>query len=217
MTNPRLIDLTGKRFSRWTVIEKTGNTPRGAALWMCICICGTRRAVIGIDLRNGKSKSCGCLVEDVFAVHRTTHGGSKTPLYRIWKAMHSRCASSNPDYGGRGISVCNEWQSFEIFRRWALTSGYRSKLSIERSNVDGNYEPSNCVWIPFVKQAANRRIVLRNDAGIPWCEIAKAHDVSVTLMHSRVHDGWPIDLAATIPKGTRIAPPRKRDARGKFS
>lgn len=208
--------MAGKHFSRWTAIEQTGNTKGGGALWLCECSCGNRRTVLGSDLRNGKSQSCGCLLKEIFAAHRTTHGGSKTRLHTIWKGMLARCASDNPTYGGRGISVCEQWKSFVIFREWAANSGYREDLTIERKEVNGNYEPSNCEWIPLSEQAKNRRIVLRNSAGVQWCEIAKKHGIPVTLMHGRVHEGWPIELAATLPKRTRIAPPRKRDARGKF-
>lgn len=91
-----------------------------------------------------------------------THGGSKTRLYRVWRGMKTRCYNANSKkyhhYGGRGIIICDEWlTSFAKFREWALTNGYTDKLSIDRIDVNGNYEPSNCRWADDLTQRHNRR------------------------------------------------------------
>src|SRR5437870_218096 len=120
--NPRKIRLDGQRFGRWNVIRQQGNAPRGGAMWLCHCDCGTERAVIGSDLRFGKSVSCGCLSVETTVARSRTHGETKTRLYTCWQNMRARCGSDNPNYGGRGITVCAEWGNFEPFRDWALAN-----------------------------------------------------------------------------------------------
>jgi hypothetical protein len=211
MGNPRLIDLTGQRFGRWKVIEKTGNTRGGAALWQCVCDCGGTGIVTGVDLRSGKSTSCVCAKARTGRANLTTHGGTGTRLHRIWKAMNTRCTNERSagfkNYGARGISVCNEWHSFVAFRDWALQNGYSDSLYIERKDVNGSYCPDNCTWATRLQQNVNRRFVLTNAAGEAWSQIAKRNGIPVTLMHGRHHDGWPIEMAATLPKGLRLRHP----------
>lgn len=121
--------------------------------------------------------------------------------------MRSRC--SNPrlagfkNYGGRGISLCVEWNDFATFETWAKLNGYKPTLSIERSDVDLGYSPGNCTWATAKEQNINRRFVKRAEDGRPWFEVALANGIPRTLFHSRVHDGWPIEAAATLPKHTR--------------
>jgi hypothetical protein len=207
-SNPRLIDLTGKQFGRWKVIEKAGNSKRGGALWRCVCACGTERVCQGADLRSQKSRSCGCLMIEETRQRSTIHGGKATPLYCVWKTMRSRCnnpkSTSFKYYGAKGIGVCAEWNDFAKFKAWAEESGYRKGLSIERKNNSLGYSPKNCVWATRTEQSANRSIVLLSSSGEPWCNIAKRHGIPVTLMHGRIHEGWPIEKAATLPKGSRL-------------
>ncbi len=110
----------------------------------------------------GSARSCGCLKRERQSEANSTHGESKSRLYMVWIAMRDRC--QNPankryaDWGGRGIAVCREWdESYEAFRDWALASGYREGLTIERGDNDGGYEPGNCTWIPVEDQARNTR------------------------------------------------------------
>lgn len=151
------IDLTGQHLGRWTVIEYVGNT-RTVAWWKCRCDCGTVRIVNGRRLRDGTSKSCGCLRRELMS----KHGASNTRLYGIWTNMKGRCNNPNAegykDYGGRGIQVCKEWaHDFSVFQEWAMSHGYQETLSIDRVDVDGNYCPENCRWASMKEQQNNKR------------------------------------------------------------
>lgn len=123
---------------------------KGAFVLKCECECGNITKAKAHELTQSKRFSCGC-------VRRNKHGESNTRLYNIWHSMHSRCDYGNKDYGGRGIEVCLGWWSYEGFRDWALNSGYKEDLTIERMNVNGDYKPDNCTWIPMSKQAWNTR------------------------------------------------------------
>ena len=155
-------DETGKRYGRLTVIEKHHQDKRREWHWLCKCDCGNQTVVSGNKLRSGHTTSCGCLQEE----HRKkginkTHGMSDTPLYIAWLNMRHRCYYPKNNmykhYGARGIKVCDEWlNSSETFIRWALANGYKEGLTIDRINVDGNYEPGNCRWVTKKEQFLNR-------------------------------------------------------------
>lgn len=164
-------DMTGMKFGRLTVIDFHGMNNRKSAVWKCVCLCGNETIVDGSSLRLGRTRSCGCLNDEK---RRETRADGKRPnrmkyeyknerLYRIWKAMKSRCYNkNNPSYlkwyGARGICICDEWKDdFEKFQEWALSNGYADNLSIDRINPDGNYEPSNCRWATASEQVQNRR------------------------------------------------------------
>ena len=153
-------DLSGEKYGRLLVIERHGSSACQKATWLCQCDCGNTTIVTTGSLHNGNTSSCGCLYKEVRPYTARKHGESQTRLYSIWKAMNKRCNNNNTGrwnrYGGRGITVCKEWQDDYIpFRDWSLQNGYSDNLSIDRINNDGNYEPSNCRWATTTQQANN--------------------------------------------------------------
>jgi hypothetical protein len=153
-------DLTGCSFGRLTVIEEADRTPRGVR-WLCRCDCGQNIIVNGVSLSTGNTKSCGCIHRQQLSARNRVHGLARTGPYNIWKHMRQRCRNPKsvgyPYYGGRGIDICPEWDDYLMFHNWAMANGWRDGLTIERRDVNGNYEPDNCLWVENAVQAKNKR------------------------------------------------------------
>ena len=159
-------DLTGLRFGRLVAIEQTDKrTKAGSIIWRCVCDCGNTAYVIAGNLSRNHTLSCGCLAENVC---KTTHGCSEERLYYVWRGIKERCYCPSHNryqlYGGRGIQMCEEWRNdYSAFRNWALANGYdanakRGECTIDRIDVNGNYEPSNCQWVDMKIQRKNQRM-----------------------------------------------------------
>ena len=158
----KFIDLTGQRFGRLTVISHSGKNKVRESQWLCLCECGNSSIVVGTALKNGRTKSCGCLRKEKVHDATTKHGMCKSRLWRIWHDMKQRCTNPNSrsykDYGERGIAVCAEWSdNFLNFYKWALANGYAENLSIDRIDNDKGYYPDNCRWATAQEQTDNRR------------------------------------------------------------
>lgn len=173
----RRLALSGKRFSRWTVLAYH-HTTSGRAYWLCCCDCGTERTVYGMSLTRGVTQSCGCWRREVSVGlgkmrkgstgnrgATRTHGEAiaRTAEYRTWLSMHERCRNKDrADYGGRGITVCERWSSYDNF----LTDMGRRpspSLSLDRIDNDQGYGPDNCRWATKLQQQQNRRKFARID------------------------------------------------------
>lgn len=198
------IDLTGKRFGRLTVLERADG--KGRCKWRCLCSCGNEVVVLGYNLKNGNTQSCGCLMRERAVAANTTHGEVGSRLYRTWQDMKKRCLNPNvekyPIYGGRGITVCREWLTYEPFRDWALANGYAEDLTIDRIDNNGGYEPRNCRWATSLQQDNNRR----SNRFISFCgevytlaEWARILGISYGALFNRLKSSKSIEEAFTLP------------------
>lgn len=203
-------DLTGQKFNRLTVIRKAKNYSGGRTLWVCQCECGKEIFVNGYNLRQGFTKSCGCLQKEIATKNcklRTKHNLINSSLYTVWASMKQRCSNKNglayKNYGGRGITICDEWvNDFQAFYDWAINNGYKHNLTIDRINNDGNYEPSNCRWVTRSVQAKNRRsnhyITFNSETHIisDW---AKLYNIPLNVFCRRLKRGWSFEDAVSKP------------------
>lgn len=155
-------DLTGQKFGKLIVIKKVSKDKYGHTMWLCECDCGNKKIVLGKCLRNGATRSCGCYHKKQVSKLNLKHGKSNLRIHKIWSNIKQRCFNKNnlryQYYGARGITICDEWkEDFMSFYNWAMTNGYKDNLSIDRIDVNGNYEPSNCRWATQSEQNANTR------------------------------------------------------------
>jgi hypothetical protein len=212
-TNPRFVDITGRKFGIIKVAEFVG-IEKHHTLWECICDCGNTRVYRAgylSRMEDNPNFSCGCRKSEMTAARKTTHGGSKTRLYKVWADIISRCTCPTKGdykyYGGRGITVDERWRSdFVAFRDWALSHGYTDDLTIERDDVNGNYEPDNCRWIPQPEQMHNKRANViceafgeKKDVAL-WSQDPRCRVGYRTLLH-RINKEWDHELALTKPAG----------------
>ncbi len=182
---------------------------KGNLYYLCECDCGNFIEVLWQNLRRKNTKSCGCFRREFSAEKVRTHGqsvkGGWTRVYRTWACMVRRCSNSNdigfPDYGGRGIGVCERWKLFENF--FADMGNPLPKTSIERIDINGNYCPENCRWATQKEQARNKRNnVLLTYSGKTQCVSAWAEELGMSsgVLGARVRAGWGIKEALTPPK-----------------
>lgn len=199
MSRSKSVPLDGKRFGRLFVIKRVGTLGHNTA-YKCVCDCGKESIVRGCDLLSGNTRSCGCL-------HGERHGHADDRLYSVWRTMKARCNNPNnqkySDYGGRGIKVCDEWMhSFTSFYDWAMVNGYDydapvGQCTLDRIDVNGDYEPSNCRWVDAKTQTNNQRPRRQKIHGIEvdykgvhyisLSQLAREHGFHSSKLERRVH------------------------------
>lgn len=233
MARPRVYPeiKPGQTYDRLEVVAEaerakpTGRRLTGKRQWLCLCVCGTEKVVVGTHLSNGAIPSCGCLRRELAAVRMTTHGMWGSAERTLWGNMMSRC--TNPknkhfaDYGGRGIVVCDRWRYGEGgrtgFECFYANMGPRpsSEHSIERLDNDGPYAPWNCIWALPVAQASNKRnnhYVVYKGERVTISEAARRSGVSDKTIHTRLAAGWTGDMLFVAPHSTRKNDKRARQA-----
>lgn len=201
-----VIDLTGQKFNRWTVLSRAENTSQGQTQWLCICECQNTRILKSIVLRNGNSQSCGCRKNELLVKRSTKHGQSsersKTPTWWSWSAMIARCRDKSniryADYGERGIEVCERWLTFANFYE---DMGNRPVgMTLDRIDPDKSYCKDNCRWANTKTQARNRRDTIRlthNGVTLPMREWAELLGVNGNTLASRLKRGCTTEQALT--------------------
>ena len=204
----RVLNLTGQRFGRLVVIERSTNSKSGKARWRCECDCGNDIVILSTNLVRGLTHSCGCLNRESASVRFGTHRLSESRLHETWSGMKKRCYNPNsksfPAYGGRGIEVCEEWKDdFLSFYNWAMSNGYADDLTIDRIDVNGDYSPENCRWVDKVTQANNCRTnhyLTFNGKTQSIAEWARELGVSDSLIRQRLLKlGWSVERTLTTP------------------
>lgn len=205
-------DITSQKFGRLTAIKCVGINNHHKFLWECLCECGNKKIVPTGALISGNTKSCGCLHSEKLIEQNKTHNASKTLLYKIWCAMKERCLNEKSKYynhyGGRGIEISGIWiNSFENFRDWAMLNGYQEGLSIERKNVDGNYEPNNCCWIKLGEQTRNKSnsiyLTINGETKL-LIDFAMQYNLSPLLLRQRYHKGIRNEEILNPPKDSKF-------------
>ena len=196
----KYIDLTGRRYGRLVAIRKADERYDGRhAFWECQCDCGNKTIVRKDSLESGHAKSCGCYAKDRRTdFHLLSVGDKGTRLYKTWQGIKQRCLNPNANeyknYGGRGITICDEWKdSYTEFKNWSIENGFNESLngreqSIDRIDVNGNYEPNNCRWADSKTQNYNKRVTQRvniNGEEKTLIEISEEYDIPLSLIRSR--------------------------------
>ncbi|WP_155418730.1 hypothetical protein [Pseudomonas fluorescens] len=216
---PAKLELSGKRFGRLVVIAETARTGNSSK-WTCLCDCGVRIDVITPSLRNGNTSSCGCIRREMLSKRNSDsapHKVKKNPLYKTWSSMRARCENPNDieyaNYGGRGIQVCDRWADFLSFIE---DMGDRpAGMTLDRRDVNGNYEKDNCRWATGSEQCRNKRnnrIVEHLGETLCIAEWSDRTGINKTTLNDRLNAGWTTSEALTIRPGERGSAARQAPA-----
>lgn len=205
------MNIIGKKFNRLTVLELfkkeqvylfNGKKNGFRYFYTCLCDCGKITIVAKSHLLSGHTRSCGCISQK--------HLKTNTRLFRIWNGIKGRCFNKNnnkfKNYGGRGISICDEWKNdFKTFYDWAMSNGYADNLTIDRIDNNGNYEPSNCRWVNQKVQQNNKSnscFIEYNGKSLTLSQWAELYGLNYSTLKSRLSYGWTIEKALLIPVRT---------------
>lgn len=202
-----ILDLTGKKFGRLTVLGICPHEPGERVYWLCECDCGNVLKVTSNHLTSGHTKSCGCYRKENSGLINWKHGMAHEKIYGVYKAIKRRCYKEDDpnykNYGGRGITVCEEWRnSFQEFYKWAESTGYQEGLTIDRIDTNGNYEPENCRWTDMKTQNNNRRNNHLEKYNGEYYTISQLSEISIvdySTLLSRINAGWEIEKAVETP------------------
>lgn len=182
-------------------------------MWECLCDCGKTTIVAGVNLKSGRTKSCGCFKLEGLIQRSTSHNQRHTLLYDVWKTMKQRCGNPKNrgyhNYGGRGICVCDEWKSnFQSFYDWSMDNGYKQGLTIDRIDVNGNYCPENCRWVDRRVQANNMRVnrmITYNGETDTLANWSRRLNINYYTLEQRLNKfHWPVEKAF-IPPAKKIS------------
>jgi len=159
---PQFVDLKGRRFGRLVAKKFVGLDSGNRTVWLCLCDCGGKKVARSNNLRNRKTRSCGCLRIELLLTHNFKHRACFTPAYRSWAAMLSRCSNPNATgysrYGGAGITICDRWRGVHGFEHFLADMGERSEgTTLGRFGDVGPYSPRNCAWMTNAEQGEERK------------------------------------------------------------
>ena len=202
-------DLVGLQFGRWTVLEYSPSVRkdgRTRSSYLCRCSCGHESVIDAMNLKSGRTMSCGCLQKELQSEKQMTHGESSSKLYNVWCAIKRRCYNENTKefyrYGGRGIGMCEAWkESYENFRDWAVSNNYQSGLTIDRIDNDGDYSPANCRLVTMKEQNNNRcsnKIYTWNGETHNVTEWAHILGINTKTLFNRLYKGWSFEKAIGV-------------------
>lgn len=209
--------MIGNQYGRLEVISFLKTDKHGNKVYLCKCECGNTTTTTANSLKKGHTKSCGCLQRETV----TKHNKSKTRLYKVWMDMRCRCNYKNGQdfkhYGNRGVKVCDEWlNNFQTFYDWAMANGYKEnapkgECTLDRINVDGNYEPSNCRWVNSKSQANNRtnnRVITYHNETHTLAEWSEILGIKYETLSARLNKyKWSVEQAfstESLPRGWNL-------------
>ncbi len=209
----KALDLEGKRIGKLKVIKRIENSKNGQSRWLCECECGNEKIISSGMVSDKRAKMCcnECMGKRKY-IHVNgklyyMHGMKNTPLYKIWASMkircQNKCANRYERYGGRGITICHEWTNengFMNFYNWAIKNGYKDGLSLDRINVNGNYEPSNCRWITMKEQQnnkSNNHLLTYNGKTQTISQWEEETGIKYATIYARLKYGWSVERALT--------------------
>lgn len=198
----------GKRFNNYIVIKREYKDDKGDYWFLCKCDCGNEFMTRGMQL--GRVKSCGCMTRKLISDSKRIYNKEDRRLYNVWLSMKNRCYKETyqcySNYGGRGITVCEEWaKDFNSFRKWAMEHGYmkdakKRECTLDRIDVNGNYEPDNCRWVNMKIQNSNKRnnrFVTYNGETHTISEWGRITDININTLYHRLTNNWNIEDALT--------------------